>query len=199
MKIDRLLHLLHDANPEDPSQDSQEMYILESHVNQMLPLIDNELERVDRNYAKLTKLSTQLVEAINMYHTLMRESDMQAQYASFRQQSGPIFSNNGMYNPYSQHVIPSLPNIIQNQQNQAVQHDNTQHLQQIQPQYHQPVLHNVHVSHMGSYYGVAPPGSTFNNQHTAPHSVLINQDPNTVMTTQVQQGVQQSDIMYQQR
>lgn len=31
-KIDRLLHLLHEANPEDPSQDSDEMLQLESQV-----------------------------------------------------------------------------------------------------------------------------------------------------------------------
>lgn len=81
------------------------MYILEANVNQMLPLIDNELERVDRNHAKLTLLSTQLVEAINMYHMLMRESDIQAQYASFRHHPGQIYSNNGMYNPYGKDFI----------------------------------------------------------------------------------------------
>lgn len=77
MQIDRLLHLLHEANPEDSSSDSEEMFILEAQVNQMLPLIDSELEYVDRNHAKLTQISTSLVEAINMYHVLMRESDIQ--------------------------------------------------------------------------------------------------------------------------
>lgn len=57
-------------------QDSEEMFVLEAQVNQMLPLIDNELERVDRHHAKLTQLSTSLVEAINMYHLLMREADL---------------------------------------------------------------------------------------------------------------------------
>lgn len=76
------------------------MFILEAQVNQMLPLIDNELERVDRNHAKLTQLSTQLVEAINMYHMLMRESDIQAQYTASYRQSG--HSATGQYNPYSQ-------------------------------------------------------------------------------------------------
>lgn len=53
------------------------MFILEAQVNQMLPLIDNELERIDRHHAKLTQLSSNLVEAVNMYHMLMRESDIQ--------------------------------------------------------------------------------------------------------------------------
>lgn len=52
------------------------MYELESEVNQMFPLIDTELEIVDRHHAKLTQLSTNLVEAINMYHLLMRDSDI---------------------------------------------------------------------------------------------------------------------------
>lgn len=49
--------------------------MLEAQVNRMLPLLDSELECVDRNHAKLTQLSTNLVEAINMYHILMRESE----------------------------------------------------------------------------------------------------------------------------
>lgn len=49
------------------------MFVLESQVNRMLPLIERELECVDRNHAKLTQLSTSLVEAINMYHMLMSE------------------------------------------------------------------------------------------------------------------------------
>ncbi|KAM8716867.1 hypothetical protein ACLKA7_003698 [Drosophila subpalustris] len=72
-KIDRLLHLLHEANPEDPSQDSEEMLRLEQQVHQMGPLIDAELERVDRKHAQLTQLSSDLVESINLYHRLMRD------------------------------------------------------------------------------------------------------------------------------
>ncbi|XP_067622769.1 signal transducing adapter molecule 1 isoform X2 [Eurosta solidaginis] len=73
VKIDRLLHLLHEANPEDPSQDSEEMLRLEQEVHQMGPLIDAELERVDRKHAQLTQLSSDLVDAINLYHSLMRD------------------------------------------------------------------------------------------------------------------------------
>ncbi|XP_039950729.1 signal transducing adapter molecule 1 isoform X1 [Bactrocera neohumeralis] len=75
-KIDRLLHLLHEANPEDPSQDSEEMLRLEQEVHQMGPLIDTELERVDRKHAQLTQLSSDLVDAINLYHSLMRDDRM---------------------------------------------------------------------------------------------------------------------------
>lgn len=51
------------------------MIRLEQVVNQMSPLIDTELERVDRKHAQLTQLSSDLVDAINLYHSLMRDSD----------------------------------------------------------------------------------------------------------------------------
>ena len=73
--IDRLLFLLHEADPSDPSQDSEEMLRLENVVNQMGPLIDSELERVDREHAQLTQLSSDLIDTINLYHSLMRETE----------------------------------------------------------------------------------------------------------------------------
>lgn len=39
----------------------------------MGPLIDSELERVDQKHAQLTQLSSDLVEALSLYHMLMRE------------------------------------------------------------------------------------------------------------------------------
>lgn len=75
-KIDRLLHLLHEADPTNPSRDSDEMLKLEREVNGMGPLIDSELETVDRKHARLTKLSSDLVEALTLYHMLMREPQM---------------------------------------------------------------------------------------------------------------------------
>lgn len=73
--IDRLLFLLHEADPSDSSQDSEEMLRLENVVNQMGPLIDSELERVDRKHAQLTQLSSDLIDTINLYHSLMRETE----------------------------------------------------------------------------------------------------------------------------
>ncbi|ALC38694.1 Stam [Drosophila busckii] len=92
-KIDRLLHLLHEANPEDPSQDSEEMIQLEQQVHQMGPLIDAELERVDRKHAQLTQLSSDLVDAINLYHTLMR--DDRAAAAQFGPTAGGAYMPGG--------------------------------------------------------------------------------------------------------
>lgn len=72
-KINRLLHLLHEADPTNPDTDTQEMLKLEKEVDCMGPLIDSELERVDRKHAQLTQLSADLVEALGLYHGLMRE------------------------------------------------------------------------------------------------------------------------------
>ena len=57
-----------------------ELVVLEDHVNRMGPMIDNELEKVDRRLAQLTKLSTELVDAMNLYHQLMREVPAQPSY-----------------------------------------------------------------------------------------------------------------------
>lgn len=72
-KMDRLLHLLHEADPQCDTSDSQEMLDLEEQVTAMGPLIDAALEKVDRRHAQLTQLSSDLVDALNLYHTLMRE------------------------------------------------------------------------------------------------------------------------------
>lgn len=72
-KIDRLLHLLHEADPTNPDRDTDEMLTLEREVNLMGPLIDAELERVDRKHAQLTQLSSDLVDAVGLYHMLMHE------------------------------------------------------------------------------------------------------------------------------
>lgn len=72
-KIDRVLLLLHEADPRSDQGDSDDMRRLEDEVTRMGPLIDAELEKVDRKHAQLTTLSSGLVEALNLYHGLMRE------------------------------------------------------------------------------------------------------------------------------
>uniref|UniRef100_A0A1Q3F9G8 Putative signal transducing adaptor protein stam/stam2 n=1 Tax=Culex tarsalis TaxID=7177 RepID=A0A1Q3F9G8_CULTA len=106
-KIDRLLHLLHEADPEDPSTDSEEMLKLEQFVNQMGPLIDTELERVDRKHAQLTQLSSDLVEAINLYHTLMREPDRSMMMGGM----GPSGYGGGMPGFPGQSSMPAMYNM----------------------------------------------------------------------------------------
>ena len=107
--IDRLLFLLHEADPSDPSQDSEEMLRLENVVNQMAPLIDSELERVDRKHAQLTQLSSDLIDTFNLYHSLMRDSEMAPPGSGYMQ--GGFQSQQGIYGGQ-----PSMPgaNMYQN-------------------------------------------------------------------------------------
>ncbi|XP_067145240.1 signal transducing adapter molecule 1 isoform X2 [Centruroides vittatus] len=72
-KIDKTLHFLHEADPTGEVEDSEELLSLEDQCVAMGPLIDQELEKVDRRHAALTSLSQQLMEALNMYHGLMKD------------------------------------------------------------------------------------------------------------------------------
>lgn len=106
------------------------MIKLEEQVYHMLPLIDTELERVDKKHAQLTQLSSDLVEAINLYHTLMREPERSsmdpnfqqshmgmmnyAQQAMYGQHLPPVTSINNNNNPFNMsNMYQMLPNIRQ--------------------------------------------------------------------------------------
>ncbi|CAG7828520.1 unnamed protein product [Allacma fusca] len=71
-KIDEALHMLHDLDPTGETPDPPGLAALEDQVEQMGPLIDQELEKIDRRHVQLTKLGSELVDALNMYHNLMR-------------------------------------------------------------------------------------------------------------------------------
>jgi len=73
VKIDKVLSMLHDADPTTGEADPVDLPQLEEQVGTMGPLIDAELERVDRRHAQLTRLSHELVDALSLYHTLMQE------------------------------------------------------------------------------------------------------------------------------
>ncbi|KAL6262175.1 hypothetical protein P5V15_007272 [Pogonomyrmex californicus] len=96
-KMDRLLHLLHEADPQCDTSDSQEMLDLEEQVTAMGPLIDAALEKVDRRHAQLTQLSSDLVDALNLYHTLMREPPTPSGYTLPKMQ--PHISPYPFHNP----------------------------------------------------------------------------------------------------
>ncbi|XP_059480632.1 signal transducing adapter molecule 1 [Neocloeon triangulifer] len=72
-KIDRLLAIIHDIDPTDESASGVDP-ALEKQVGAMGPLIDEELEKIDRRHASLTQLASELTDSLNMYHSLMREN-----------------------------------------------------------------------------------------------------------------------------
>lgn len=69
--MDEALALLHDADPAGAEDGA--LPPLEARVAAMGPLVDAALERADRRHARLTQLSADLVDALNLYHELMRD------------------------------------------------------------------------------------------------------------------------------
>lgn len=66
-KIDRLLHLIHEADPTGISPDSDELLMLEDQCGRMSKLIDKELERLDRIQVALNTANRQLTESMREY------------------------------------------------------------------------------------------------------------------------------------
>ncbi|XP_076437982.1 signal transducing adapter molecule 2-like isoform X2 [Babylonia areolata] len=74
-KIDEVLNLIQNADPTGETRpDSAEMLGLEEQCKAMGPLIDTELEKIDRNIGQLVELNQRVMDALQMYHTLMREN-----------------------------------------------------------------------------------------------------------------------------
>ncbi|CAD5116415.1 DgyrCDS5305 [Dimorphilus gyrociliatus] len=70
--IDRALSLLHDADAGPDGVDTDELTETEEKSKMMTPLIDNELEAVDRRYNALCELNSTVTAAMQLYHHLMR-------------------------------------------------------------------------------------------------------------------------------
>lgn len=66
-KIDRLLHLIHEADPTGVNPDSDELLMLEDQCDRMNKLIDKELERLDRIQVALNTANRQLTESMREY------------------------------------------------------------------------------------------------------------------------------------
>jgi len=102
-KIDQLLMMLHDADPTTGEADPPDLPRLEEQVGSMGPLIDAELERVDRRHAQLTRLSHELVDALSLYHSLMRET------AGVPNMPPGMMPYNNMYPGYGAGVQQQVP------------------------------------------------------------------------------------------
>jgi len=66
-KIDRLLQLIHEADPTGAQPDSDELILLEDQCGRMGKLIDKELERLDRIQVALSTANRQLTESIREF------------------------------------------------------------------------------------------------------------------------------------
>lgn len=88
-KIDRLIQLLREANPEDDSTDTEEMSVLEAQVNAMGPMIEAQLEQLDKKHSQLTQLCTELLEAVKLYNIFMKDPSVAVYAASNNPQTEP--------------------------------------------------------------------------------------------------------------
>jgi len=80
--VDRCLTMLQNADPTGEIEaDSNEMLMLEDTCYAMGPLIDHELEKVDRKHVQLEELNKNLREAMDLYHRLMEEGRIRSTQA----------------------------------------------------------------------------------------------------------------------
>lgn len=106
-KIDSLLHVLHEADPTGERPDPPQLAILEEQVNAMAPTIDAELEQIDRKHAQLARISTDLVDALGLYHQLMR--DMPHTMGGYYPIPKNPVSAPGQMPPYGHSPTPGMP------------------------------------------------------------------------------------------
>ncbi|KAF9814655.1 hypothetical protein SFRURICE_000226, partial [Spodoptera frugiperda] len=71
--MDAALSALHEADPREAGAGEAALARLEARAHAMGALVDAALERADRRHARLTQLSAELVDALNLYHSLMRD------------------------------------------------------------------------------------------------------------------------------
>jgi len=142
-KIDQVMSMLNEADPTLPESDPAELAPLEHQVNGMGPLIDAELELVDRRHAQLTRISTELVDALNLYHQLMHEGQPMQQHPGYGmgipgQFQIPTANHAPMYMPHMPGGATSSPQ-------------------------HQPQIYQQNLNHpaIPTMHGAMQPGQSF--------------------------------------
>ena len=74
-KIDKCIDLLQNSDPTGEIQpDTQELLDLEEECYMMGPLIDQKLQLIDQKHTQLEDLNVKIIEAFQLYNTLMKES-----------------------------------------------------------------------------------------------------------------------------
>lgn len=93
--MDQCLTGLQNADPTEERPDPQELLVLEESCNRMAPLIDQELEGIDRDVADYSALNHKLLDAFSMYHELMKEAPVYG-YSLQTNPMQSMFPNQGM-------------------------------------------------------------------------------------------------------
>ncbi|CAB3230295.1 unnamed protein product [Arctia plantaginis] len=108
--MDAALALLHEADPREAGAAEAEAALarLEARAHAMGALVDAALERADRRHARLTQLSAELVDALNLYHSLMRDP-LKPPYASLGGPPPPPPGPPGHFAPHAFAPQPMHP------------------------------------------------------------------------------------------
>ncbi|PAA64791.1 hypothetical protein BOX15_Mlig023790g1 [Macrostomum lignano] len=190
-QIDECLAQLENCDPTgDPNRpDPAELPHLEERCRQMAPLIDSEIEQLDRKYLELHQLNTRLAEAFQMYHNLMSASapppppppppqaqQQQQMYYPVVSSAAPDGFSGGAYGQPQPPVSSTgvvYSNFDQQQQQHAAYLQLQQHMMQQQQPPQQPPPqqqqqqqmpphggYNQHNQHMEPQYQQQPPPPT---------------------------------------
>ena len=107
--------MLQNADPTGEIEaDSNEMLMLEDTCYAMGPLIDHELEKVDRKHVQLEELNKNLPEAMELYHRFMEQGRIRAA----QPKTNPAQLANQMYQQTqipNQQYYPGHPSLQQQQ------------------------------------------------------------------------------------
>ncbi|XP_064597039.1 signal transducing adapter molecule 1-like [Liolophura sinensis] len=182
-KIEECLQMIQNADPTGETQpDTPELIHLEEQCKGMGPLIDMELEQVDRKHNSLMELNAKVVDALQMYHSLMKEipgymgkpsnqypapslqQQQQHHHLPQQQYPQPIYNGQAQYMPQGglhqgQTTLPQ--GMVQQQQPQG------QHMAQPSQQQH---YNSAPASISVSSYG--PQVSTYNPQGEPSQSAM---------------------------
>lgn len=94
--LDQCLAKLQNADPTEERPDPPDMVVSEDSCNRMAPLIDQELEGIDRDLADYSALNRKLLDAFSMYHDLMKEAPVYGYSLQPGSMMSSMYPNQGM-------------------------------------------------------------------------------------------------------